>query len=261
VSPSFAAEAPAPPPRAPTQHQGPRRWRDGAIIYGTIGIATVLAWAYVVGVSGVQPRPGGLALAFGLSMWAVMMAGMMLPSAAPMVVTFAAVSRRRAGRYAGRTTAFVAGYLAVWTGFSVLGAGAQWAFRSAALLSPAGALTSPLLAGGLLIGAGAYQLSPLKNACLHRCRTPMGFLVMEWRTGADGAVVMGLRHGVECVLCCWGIMALMFVFGVMDLRWMAALTLFMVLEKVLPGGDRLGRVAGGLSIASGALWSLAEVVV
>lgn len=248
------------PAAAPT---GPTRWRDGAIIYGALGMASVLAWLYVAAAirmpGGMHRGQGGVEFAFGLSMWTVMMAGMMLPSAAPMVVTFARVSRQRAPGHLGRAAAFVTAYLAVWTGFSALGASTQWALRAAALLSPAGAATSPLLAGGLLIGAGAYQLSPLKNACLDRCRTPMGFLLTEWRPGARGALVMGLRHGVECVLCCWGVMVLMFVFGTMDLRWMAALTLFVVVEKTLPGGERLGRLAGFACLAWGAWWSLAAV--
>jgi predicted metal-binding membrane protein len=238
----------------------PHRWRAGAIVLGGLGTATVLAWVYVAAATGafVGHAPShamsrGLELGFAVSMWTVMMAGMMLPSAAPMVVTFDAVSRRRDGHLA-RAAIFVGAYLVVWAGFSVLGAAAQLGLRSARLLSTAG-VAAPWLAGALLLGAGIYQLSPLKNACLRRCRTPLGFLLAEWRPGAGGAAVMGLRHGVECVVCCWGIMALMFVFGTMDLRWMAALTLLMLVEKVLPGGDRIGRAAGVACLAWG-MWMM-----
>ena len=155
-----------------------------------------------------------------------------------------------------RAADFVTGYLAVWTGFSVLGAATQLALPVA---SPGGALTQPLIAGGLLVGAGVYQLSPLKHACLRRCRTPLAFLLTAWRPGATGAAQMGLRHGVECVLCCWGIMLLMFVVGMMDLRWMAALTLLMLAEKTIPAGDRIGRAAGVAALVWGAWWIVGAV--
>jgi predicted metal-binding membrane protein len=242
-----------------------RPWREGAVVLGGLGGATVLAWLYVAlatgaigGGGGPMRAMGGLAVGFTISMWVVMMAGMMLPSAAPMVVTFDALSRRSAGHLL-RAAAFVGAYLTVWAGFSVGGAGAQLALRSARLLSPAGAAT-PFLAAGLLIGAGLYQLSPLKDACLRRCRTPLGFLLTEWRPGTRGAATMGLRHGVECVLCCWGIMALMFVVGTMDLRWMAALTLLMLVEKTVPGGDRVGRAAGIACLAWGGAWLVVAVI-
>jgi predicted metal-binding membrane protein len=234
-------------------------------VLGGLGGTTVLAWLYVAartgaigGFGGPMPTMGGLTAGFTLSMWVVMMAGMMLPSAAPMVVTFDALSRRHAG-HLRRTAAFVAAYLTVWTLCSVVGAGAQLTLRSAHLLSATGA-AMPFLAAGLLIGAGLYQLSPLKDACLRRCRTPLGFLLAEWRPGARGAASMGIRHGVECVLCCWGIMALMFVVGTMDLRWMAALTLLMLVEKTVPGGDRVGRAAGLACLAWGGVWLVGAVV-
>jgi len=243
----------------------PRRWRDGAIVLGGLGGVTVLAWLYVAeqtgaigGVGGGMHAMGGLALGFTVSMWVVMMAGMMLPSAAPMVVTFDALSRRQPG-HLWRTATFVGAYRGVWALFSGLGAGAQLTLRSAGLVSATGAAT-PLLAAGLLLGAGFYQLSPLKDACLRGCRTPLAFLLTEWRPGARGAATMGLRHGVECVVCCWGIMALMFVLGTMDLVWMAALTLVMLVEKTVPGGDRVGRAAGIACLVFGGAWLMRVMI-
>jgi predicted metal-binding membrane protein len=182
-------------------------------------------------------------VAFG--MWSVMMMGMMLPSASPMVLTFAGISRRRAtDRPLLRTSLFVSGYLLVWIGYSAGAALAQGAFRTAALLSPMGASTSLPLAGGLLVIAGIYQWTPIKEACLTGCRSPMGFLMAEWRPGRRGALAMGWRHGWNCAGCCWATMTLMFVLGVMNLLWMAALTALCLIEKVAPAGDRIGRIAG-----------------
>ncbi len=191
------------------------------------------------------------ALPWVLAMWSVMMCAMMLPAAAPMIVTYAAVSRRREDGHLRRTGLFTLAYLGVWLGVSALGALAQCALGSAALLSPRGATTAPLLSGGLLLGAGAYQLTPLKHACLRRCRTPLGFLLTEWRPGGAGALRMGTRHGIECVLCCWAIMALMFVLGTMNLIWMGVLTVLMSAEKLAPGGHRIGRAAAVLFLGWG----------
>jgi len=195
---------------------------------------------------------GRFKLFFAFGMWSVMMMGMMLPSASPMVLTFAGVSRQRAAeRPLLHTALFVGGYLLVWIGYSAGAALLQGALRTAALLTPIGASTSPLLAGGLLVGAGLYQWTPLKDTCLTGCRTPMGFLMAEWRPGRHGALVMGLRHGWTCAGCCWATMALMFVLGVMNLLWMAALTAFCPVEKIAPAGDRVGRAAGALFIGWG----------
>lgn len=149
------------------------------------------------------------------------------------------------------------GYLAVWTLYSVAATAAQWGLHTAALLFPGGA--SPYLAGGLLAAAGLFQLTPLKHACLHRCRTPLGFLMTEWRRGLKGAWVMGARHGRYCVGCCWALMVLMFVLGVMNLLWMAALAALCLVEKVAPAGDRVGRVAGVLFIGWG-VWMIASAL-
>jgi predicted metal-binding membrane protein len=177
-----------------------------------------------------------------------------------MVLTFHGISRRRMDGHAmGSTVLFVVGYAFVWIGYSAAAALLQRAFHAAALLTPMGASTSPYLAGGLLIIAGLYQFTPLKDACMTGCRSPMGFLMAEWRPGRTGAFVMGWRHGLNCVGCCWATMALMFVLGVMNLLWMAVLTALCLIEKVAPAGDRFGRLAGVGFIGWGA-WLLGRAL-
>jgi predicted metal-binding membrane protein len=188
-------------------------------------------------------------------MWAVMMVAMMTPSAAPMILVFAAVHRRRAseGRPAVPVSVFVLGYLAVWTTFSVTAALAQTTLHAAALLSPAMATESPLITGAILVAAGLYQWTPLKYACLTVCRSPLGFIMSHWREGRSGAFVMGVRHGLYCLGCCWALMALLFVAGVMNLVWVAAIAVAVLLEKVVPRGDVVGRLAGVALIVGGVL--------
>lgn len=241
--------------------------RDQLFILGGLAVLTLLAWSYMAKMAIHMSDAPAVALVqawgvsdffFAFGMWSVMMAGMMLPSASPMVLTFAGINRRRAaGRPLLRTALFVGGYLLVWIGYSAGAALLQGAFRTATLLTPMGASTSPLLAGGLLVIAGIFQWTPLKNACLTGCRTPMGFLMAEWRPGQRGALIMGLRHGWNCALCCWATMALMFVLGVMNLLWMAALTAFCLIEKIAPAGDRVGRAAGALLVGWG-VWLIAS---
>jgi predicted metal-binding membrane protein len=187
-------------------------------------------------------------------MWSFMMLAMMTASAAPMVLTFAAVHRRRAeaGRPTVPTALFVAGYLVVWTGFSVLAALVQTGLHAAALLSPAMSARSPWMLGVILLCAGAFQWSPLKRTCLAACRSPVSFLVGCWREGRMGALVMGLRHGTYCLGCCWALMALLFVAGVMNLVWVAALAAFVLVEKVAPRGAVVGRVVGAVLLLVGA---------
>ncbi|HET9947515.1 MAG TPA: DUF2182 domain-containing protein [Longimicrobiales bacterium] len=202
-------------------------------------------------------------------MWSVMMAAMMLPSATPTVLLLDRVMRQRAGRggaggaeaasAAARiplgTAAFVAGYLLVWALYSLAAATAQWLLHRALLVSPAMVSASPWLSGGLLIVAGAYQWTPFKDACLAHCRSPIGFLSRHWREGRAGPFVMGLVHGSYCVGCCWALMALLFVLGVMNVLWVLALAILVLLEKTLPGGTRLTRVAG-IAFAAWGVWVL-----
>ena len=157
-----------------------------------------------------------------------------------MLLTFAAVNRRRREGDSPfvPTGVFLGGYLLVWGGFSRGGyRGAQWGLNAAALLSPSMALAgfSPLLGGGLLLAAGIFQWTPLKQACLRQCRTPLGFLTADWREGRRGALEMGLWHGGYCLGCCWALMGLLFVLGVMNLLWIIALSALVLAEKALPG--------------------------
>jgi len=189
-------------------------------------------------------------------MWALMMAAMMLPSALPMILTFVHLSLR-SGEPA-RSHSFVAAYLVVWFAFSVAATAAQWAVQAMGWVNPMIVSTSAVLTALLLLIAGVYQFSRVKQVCLSRCRTPLGFLLGEWRPGAHGAFVMGLRHGLFCVGCCWALMALLFVGGVMNLAWIAALSIAVAIEKLAPQGERLAAFLGLGLIAAGLikLWAL-----
>jgi predicted metal-binding membrane protein len=183
------------------------------------------------------------------TMWAVMMAAMMLPTAMPMVSVFATLNRKRGE--GGRTLAFVAGYLALWTAFGAAATAAQWVLQTNGFVSPMIVSMSPLLSGTLLVIAGVFQFTPLKHACLRACRTPLGFLVTDWRDGLWGATRMGIRHGIYCLGCCWALMALLFVGGAMNLLWIAALTLLVAIEKLAPKGDMIAKALGALMIGAG----------
>jgi predicted metal-binding membrane protein len=191
-------------------------------------------------------------------MWTVMMAAMMLPSAAPMILLVASVNRRRRAeaRPAAPTAAFVAGYLIVWTGFSAAAAAAQWALHQRALLTPAMTTRSPLLGGLILVVAGLYQWLPFKTACLGHCRSPLHFIGSHWREGTAGSILMGLNHGLYCLGCCWALMLLLFVAGVMNLAWVAAIAALVLVEKVTRFGPRAGQVIGLALVGYGA-WLLA----
>ena len=190
-------------------------------------------------------------------MWALMMAAMMLPSALPMILTFAHLGRRNGEQ--ARARSFVAAYLVVWFGFSAAATAAQWVMQAMDWVDPMIVSTSALLTGLLLVIAGLYQFSPLKKVCLSHCRTPLGFLIGEWRAGVRGAFVMGVRHGLFCVGCCWALMALLFVGGVMNLAWIAALSIAVAVEKLAPRGERLAA-ALGLALIAGGLVKLLSLV-
>ena len=212
-------------------------------------------------ISPVTWTPGYALLMF--SMWWLMMIAMMLPSAAPMVLLHAAVTRKglaRANdaglnapshRLHSTTTAFIAGYLAMWGAFSLVAVVAQWALERGELLSAMMMSTSKLLGSGLLLAAGVWQLTPLKTVCLRHCRSPISFLSAHWRPGVGGAFRMGTKHGVFCLGCCWFLMALLFYGGVMNLIWIIGLALFVLAEKMMPAGVAFGRVTGLLLIAWG----------
>jgi predicted metal-binding membrane protein len=186
-------------------------------------------------------------------MWAVMMVAMMVPTAAPMALIYAAVARKaaRQGNPLAPTAIFVGGYIFSWTFFSLAATAAQWALERAALLSPMMVSTSPSLGAALLVGAGFYQLTPVKDACLRHCRAPARFISEHWRPGRAGAFRMGAVHGAWCLGCCWILMGLLFFGGVMNLLWIAGIAFFVLAEKLLPFGPSGGRVAGVGMIAVG----------
>lgn len=184
------------------------------------------------------------------TMWSVMMAAMMLPSTAPMIATHSRVSAAKGGTQ--DTVFFALGYLVVWTSFSLVAAGLQWGLQGMSLLSHMLVLKSDGFAGMLLILAGIIQWSPLKDMCLTMCRTPVGFFTTHWRPGRSGALTMGIRHGAFCVGCCWALMALLFVFGVMNLVAIGLLTAVVAAEKLLPHGEKIAKAGGVVLIAWGA---------
>lgn len=199
-------------------------------------------------------RPWLLAdLGMAFVMWAVMMVAMMLPSAAPLTLTMLRLERRRhaAGQAAVPVALFVAGYLLVWTAWSFFAAVAQWTLQSTLLLSMHLSLERASLAGAVLVIAGAYQWTPLKARCLVHCQSPFGFLMTHWHEGPAGALRMGWHHGVFCVGCCWALMGILFVVGVMDLVWVAALTAYVLLEKTVLGAAA-ARTVGVALVAWGA---------
>ena len=244
---------------------------DRAIVLGGLAVTIILAWGYLlIGAlipMGKMDMGGGQTmamapewtLAYGLIvflMWAVMMVAMMLPSAAPVTLLVAAIARKRrkAGTAPGLSTApFVFGYLAVWLLFAAAATVLQWRLDAAAQLSEGMALANTLVAGGVLLLAGIYQWTPLKQACLRHCRSPLDFIMHHWRDGALGAFVSGVRHGVFCFGCCWMLMALLFVGGVMNLAWIAGIALLVLIEKTLPWGGWMGRATGIVLILWGAL--------
>lgn len=243
--------------------------RDRAIVGVALLATTLVAWLYLFHLAAVMPGMDmadmpGMAMsrdhAWGVvdvvllfAMWAVMMIAMMVPAAAPMILTFAMVQRKRheRDRAAVPTVVFLLGYAVVWTAYAAAAALAQWRLHEAALLSAVMASTSARLAGVLLLVAGVFQWTPLKQACLAKCRSPLSFVMNEWREGPAGAFLMGVRHGAYCVACCWALMALLFVAGVMNLVWVAGLAVFVLAERVLPGGRAVGRIAGTLLLVAG----------
>jgi predicted metal-binding membrane protein len=192
------------------------------------------------------------------AMWTVMMTGMMLPSAAPLVVLYGVAARRSAPQTAARQTyALAAGYLLTWTAFSLGATALQRALSSLLLISPMMEAANSRVSAALLIVAGVYQWTPWKDACLHSCQSPVSFLIGRWRNGGYGAFRMGLEHGLFCVGCCWSLMLLLFAGGVMNLVVIIVLTAFVAFEKLVPAGRMGARTSGVLLIAAGC-WMLAR---
>ncbi len=245
------------------------RSERAATVAALLGVSA-LAWLYLFHLAGGMPGMGaampgaamgamppapwsGSKLILMFVMWWVMMAGMMLPGAIPMILTFATVNRRRRERGQAHlpSAVFAAGYLIAWGVFSLGATLAQWRLDQAALLLPSMKIGSTLFGAALWVSAGVYQWTPLKRACLANCRSPIDFVVNRWRDGWLGALRMGVEHGAYCLGCCALLMALLFVGGVMNLLWVAVLAVLILIEKLLPAGERVARVGGALMIAFG----------
>jgi predicted metal-binding membrane protein len=222
---------------------------ERAIVAGAIALLVAVSWSFLSSGAGMgqqmamaPPRLGALVL-----MWWLMMLAMMLPSAAPAILLYGRVRAMRGGDSAiAHSWVFLAGYLGVWLLFSIVAATAQYL-----LASPSMTFGSPAGQAAMLIAAGLYQLSPLKSACLRQCRSPGEFISRHWRPGVRGAVRLGVLHGAYCVGCCWLLMALLFVGGVMNFAWIAALTVMVAVEKLVPRGDLIGKAAGVALVAWG----------
>jgi predicted metal-binding membrane protein len=239
---------------------------------GILGL-TALAWTYLIveastmadmaDMAGMEPARAWTAAELGYLcvMWSIMMVGMMLPSAAPTILLVSRVGRERRVRAGGRrdpiTPVFVTGYLVAWAGYSVVAATVQWMLHGTLLVSDAMVSASPFLSGGLLVVAGLFQFTPLKDRCISHCRSPLSALMSHWHEGTAGAFRMGLHHGTYCVGCCWALMALLFVLGVMNLLWVTALAVLVLLEKTLPGGRWITWTGGGALVAWGC-WVLVQ---
>jgi predicted metal-binding membrane protein len=242
--------------------------RDRILVLTLLLVVAGLAWALTIqqaivmdemeaamwrdmnmSMNGMEPSWTARDAVLVLSMWSAMMAAMMLPGASPMITAFATINRRRRQRSAPYvpTAVFLLGYLFAWAGFSVVATAAQWLLQLTGLLTPRMQSASSYWSGALFCAAGLYQFSPLKERCLTYCRSPAGFILGEWRDGALGAVLMGLRHGLFCLGCCAGLMLLLFAVAVMDLRWVAILTALVAAEKLLPAPS-FWRVAIGTSL-------------
>jgi predicted metal-binding membrane protein len=259
--------------------------RDRAIIIAALSLLTVLAWVDLVwladdmsmggmDMTGFRMIPAGQGLMmpvsepwkpieFGyvLAMWVVMMIGMMTPSVGPMILLYARVGRQAAidGKPFAATAWFASSYLLAWVAFSLIATSAQWALERAALLDPMMASANNIVGGIVLIAAGLYQWTPLKDACLFNCQAPLTFILRHggFRGDPVGALILGWRHGIYCVGCCWVLMLLLFVGGVMNLFWIAALAILVLLEKVIPAGRIIARVAGTLLVLAGG-WMLVQ---
>jgi len=243
--------------------------RERLLVVAGISLVVIGSWAYLLAGAGMMQDMGTALLPMSSApwtpgqllvvvvMWVVMMAAMMLPSAAPMVLFHAAVARqRRGGTAAGMASAaFVLGYLALWSVFSVGATLLQYTLERLALLSPMMQTTSILLAGAILVGAGVYQWTPLKRICLQSCRSPFALVMGHWRDGFAGSFAMGLLHGATCLGCCWLLMLLLFIGGVMNLGWIAGIAVFIAVEKIVPAHTAVSRAAGVLLVAWGvATW-------
>lgn len=254
--------------------------RDRLIVVGLLVLMVALAWAFTIdqanrmeamdaamwrdmnmSMNGMEPSWTPVDALLLFVMWSAMMAAMMMPGASPMVAAFATINRRRRERSAPHvpTAIFLLGYLTAWADFSLIATALQWLLQMTGLVTTMMQSASLYFSAALFLAAGLYQFSPLKEHCLAYCRSPDGFILSEWRDGALGAMIMGLRHGLFCMGCCAALMVLLFAVAVMDLRWVAGLTALVTAEKLLPGA-KFWRVAIGIAlIAAGAGFAFAAI--
>ncbi|MFV1998682.1 MAG: DUF2182 domain-containing protein [Acidiferrobacterales bacterium] len=242
-----------------------KQW-DQYLIATSLLALVALAWAYLLVldsnmqsmpnmVSGIHPwTPADFVMMF--LMWAVMMFAMMVPSAMRSVLIFARISPTEEHRDLLVTPAFAFGYIVIWILFSILATTLQWVLEMAALLSPMMVVTSGSLGAAFLIAAGIYQLTPLKNSCLRHCQSPAMFMAAHYKKGMRGAFQLGSTHGVYCLGCCWLLMGLLFVGGVMNLIWILAISLFVLAEKLLPPKIRSTSITSLIMIAVGSVYLL-----
>jgi predicted metal-binding membrane protein len=232
-----------------------RPWTAGVILAATLGGWLLLLWGAIdMGSPMMQLTMSRSAWTIDnavavFAMWSIMMGAMMLPSAAPMMLSFATLNRRREER--ARTLLFGFGYVTLWTVFGGMATLVQWILQSFGLINSMIVSTSTMLSAALLLIAGVFQFSPLKRACLRACRSPLGFLMSDWRDGLTGAWHMGIRHGLYCLGCCWALMLLLFVGGAMNLAWIAALAGLVAIEKLAPRGELVAHILGGILIGAG----------
>ncbi|MGI9409131.1 MAG: DUF2182 domain-containing protein [Hyphomicrobiaceae bacterium] len=247
----------------------PRRLLIHAEIVTALALALAASWAFVAWMTLDMSHPfvmmmmpidaswSWATVGAVFMMWAVMMVAMMLPSAAPMILMFDTIERRNSTtqRLRFRSLYFAGAYLFVWIAFSALATGVQWLLQHNGLLTPMILSRSNWLTAALLVLAGLYQLTPLKHACLNYCRSPIGFIMSEWRDGGRGAWQMGLKHGLYCSGCCWALMLLLFVAGVMNPIWIVFLTIVVALEKWPTLPARTTNALGGVLVVAG-VWHL-----
>ena len=243
---------------------------DRTVLIGAVSFTVVSSWIYIWHGASMNMESMNLAAMptlgmkwttthaiLMLAMWTTMMMAMMLPSAMPMLLLFTTITRRRESSTGpARSGAFALGYVAVWLGFSVGATVLQWSLDLFEVFSPAMWITNMSLAGVVLLGAGIYQWTPLKQTCLRRCRSPLEFVLMYWRDGVGGAFGMGLRHGLYCLACCWMLMLLLFIGGLMNLVWIVGIAAIVLIEKAAPAGHWLSKAAGVALVAWGGtlLW-------
>ncbi len=257
--------------------------RDRIVVLSALAVLLAMAWLYILPLvtptSGPSPDMASISgekmaglmgphlspwtqshALFVFVMWTVMMVAMMIPSAAPMVLTYTMVARKAEsmGRPFAASAWFVSGYLLAWALFALFATAGQWVLERTALITPMTVSTSVFMGGTVLILAGVYQWTPLKNVCLEHCRAPLLFVQRHggFKSGAGGSLKLGLLHGVYCIGCCWALMSLLFVGGVMNVLWIAMLTALVIAEKLLPFGRWVARTTGMGAIAAG-IWMLA----